>query len=241
MKNRFPRLHRFLLDRLTPGEALGLHLTIGVLLLWLAAWIFGEIATDVIEHKEITVLDAWLAHWLHTRATPATTQALLVITHWHGTLGVSVMATILALALFRRRAYYWVLAVAMAVPGGSALNVGLKHVFQRARPSFDNPLLSLETYSFPSGHTVGATLLYGVLAAYLVCTVRHWGARCAIAGLACVMVALVGLSRMALGVHYLSDVLAGVAEGAAWLAICITAVSTLRRRRVGRATNEELP
>ena len=236
MKTRFPRLYSFVAARFTPGEALGLHLTAGVALLLFAGWIFGEIAGDVIAHEEITVLDAWLAQWFHTRATPATTRALLFITHWHGTLGVSLMALVLAGYLARRKAWYWLLAVAVTVPGGMLLNVALKLVFQRARPSFDNPLLTLDTYSFPSGHTVGATLLYGVLAAYLSCLMRHWGARAAIAAGACLMVALVGLSRMGLGVHYLSDVLAAVAEGSAWLAVCITAVSTLRRRRAARAT-----
>jgi membrane-associated phospholipid phosphatase len=190
----------------------------------------------VFAHEEITVLDAWLAQWLHVRATPASTNTLLFITHWHGSLGVSLMALALAIYLARRKAWYWLLAVAVTVPGGMLLNAALKLVFRRVRPSFDNPLLTLDTYSFPSGHTVGATLLYGVLAAYLCCLVRHWGARAAIAGAACVMVALVGLSRMGLGVHYLSDVLAAVAEGTAWLAICITAISTLRRRRAARAT-----
>jgi membrane-associated phospholipid phosphatase len=236
MKNRFPRLTTFVAARFTPGEALGLHLTAGVALLLFAGWIFGEIAGDVIAQRDITVLDAWLAQWLHVRATPASTGALLFITHWHSSLGVSLMALVLAICLARRKAWYWLLAVAVTVPGGMLLNAALKLVFQRVRPSFDNPLLTLDTYSFPSGHTVGATLLYGVLAAYLSCQVRHWGARAAIAGAACLMVALVGLSRMGLGVHYLSDVLAAVAEGTAWLAICITAISTLRRRRAARAT-----
>jgi undecaprenyl-diphosphatase len=114
------------------------------------------------------------------------------------------------------------------------LNVALKHVFQRARPSFDDPLLSLLTYSFPSGHTAAATVFYGLLACYLVRRAHAWRARVLIVLAAVAMVVLVALSRMYLGAHYLSDVLAAAAEGAAWLAICITAVSTLQRRRLAR-------
>jgi len=95
-------------------------------------------------------------------------------------------------------------------------------------------LLSLLTYSFPSGHTAAATVFYGLLACYLVRRVHAWRARVAIALAAAAMVVLVALSRMYLGAHYLSDVLAAAAEGAAWLAICITAVSTLHRRRLAR-------
>jgi len=120
------------------------------------------------------------------------------------------------------------------VPGGMLLNVALKHAFRRIRPSFDDPLLSLVTYSFPSGHTAAATVFYGLLACYLVRRTQAWRVRVLIVAGAVAMVMLVALSRMYLGVHYLSDVLAAAAEGAAWLAICVTAVSTLHRRRLAR-------
>ena len=126
----------------------------------------------------------------------------------------------------------WLLTLLMAVPGGMLLNVLLKSVFQRARPHFDDPLLILDSYSFPSGHTVAATLFYGVLAAYLISLPgMRWGRRLAAALSAVLMVALVALSRVYLGVHYLSDVLAGAAEGCAWLTVCVTASASLRRHR----------
>jgi undecaprenyl-diphosphatase len=100
-------------------------------------------------------------------------------------------------------------------------------------------LLTLSTYSFPSGHTAAATVFYGLLACYLLRRVQAWPARAAIVAACCLMVGLVALSRMYLGVHYLSDVLAATLEGAAWLATCITAVSTLQRRRHARARGRE--
>ena len=124
---------------------------------------------------------------------------------------------------------------ALAVPLGMLLNVLLKNIFQRARPSFEHPLLTLTTYSFPSGHAAAATLLYGVLGAYLVCTCKGW--RRALAGcLAVAMVALVGLSRIYLGAHYLSDVAAAVASSVGWLAIVFTSVATWRKRQTTLAT-----
>jgi undecaprenyl-diphosphatase len=84
---------------------------------------------------------------------------------------------------------------------------------------------------------VAATLFYGLIAAYFVCLTSRWKTRLLIVAVACVMVGLVGLSRMYLGVHYLSDVLAAIAEGCGWLAVCITGVSTLRRRRAARASS----
>lgn len=235
MRITSPALQKFLTSRLSPEGAFGLHLTAGLALVLLAATIFGNIAEDVMSADEITVIDQRVAQWFHLHGTPPFTRFLLFITNWHGPLGVSVMAVLLAVYFYRKRARHWLLALIVTVPGGMLLNVLMKFSFQRTRPSFDNPLLTLHTYSFPSGHTAAATLFYGLLASYLVVICKQWGVRAAVVALACTMVALVGLSRVYLGVHYLSDVLAAVPEGVAWLAICITAISTLRRRHAARA------
>lgn len=99
------------------------------------------------------------------------------------------------------------------VPAGMLLNVGLKHAFQRARPVLEEPLVHLLTYSFPSGHAVASTVFYGA-----VCTLalRHARSRALRAGVVVAgvaMVLLVCFSRVYLGAHYLSDVIAGVAVG----------------------------
>lgn len=233
----FSRLRCFVTARLSPEGAAGLHLTLGIGLILAAAWLFGVIAGDVVSGAPITLLDVALAHYLHRHASAALTACMLVVTHWHGMIGTALMALMLAAFFHVRRATYWRLAVLVVVPGGMLLNVLLKLAFQRARPSFDDPLLTLTSYSFPSGHTLNAVLLYGLLASWLVMRHRRAGTRVAIVAGACAMVALVGLSRMILGVHYLSDVLAASAEGCAWLAVCITAISTLRRRREAQAHN----
>jgi membrane-associated phospholipid phosphatase len=236
LKNSLPRLQRFAAARLSPEGEFGLHLTVGVVLLVLAAWAFGNVAEEVVEGDAITLFDVKLANWLHAHARTggALTSAMLFVTHWHSVVGMLAMVALLGYWLYRRKAYYWLLALVFTVPGGMLLNVLLKITFQRARPRFDEPLLTLSTYSFPSGHTVAATLFYGLLAAYLTRYCHKWSERIVVALLACLMVALVGASRMYLGAHYLTDILAAVAEGCAWLAVCITAVSTLRRRREAR-------
>jgi membrane-associated phospholipid phosphatase len=234
----FPRLHRFVVARLSPEEATGLHMTIGLALMVAAAWVFGGIAEDVVDGDDITVLDAWLANWLHHHAAEPMTSVMLVITHWHSMVGSAIMALLLAAFFYVRKLHYWLLAELFVVPGGMLLNVLLKYVFQRERPSFDEPLLTLTTYSFPSGHTANAALLYGLIGCWLWMRYRRPRARAAIVGAACAMVALVAFSRMYLGVHYLSDVLAASAEGVAWLAVCVTGVSTLRRRRAMRAAQQ---
>jgi membrane-associated phospholipid phosphatase len=238
MKKNFPRLHRHLAARFSPTEVLGLHLTVGIVVMLAFAWTFGHIASAVMTDAGVVRFDARIAHWFNQRWQSAWTPYMLVITHWHRPVGVLVMAALLGGWMWRRRAFYWLLALLLSVPGGMLLNVLLKYTFQRARPSFDDPLITLATYSFPSGHTSGATFFYGLLAAWLVCAYRGWGVRVFAVLLAVCMVGLVALSRVYLGAHYLSDVLAGVAEGGAWLAVCITAVSTLRRSRAARANQQ---
>ena len=235
-------LHRFLAARFSPEGETGLHFTIGIALILCAALAFGEIAEDVVEGDTITLVDVQLAHWFRRRAVSGSgfTDAMLLITHWNGIVGSSIMGVLLALWFWYRKAHYWLVVVLVSVPGGMLLNVALKHIFRRARPTLEDPLLTLSTYSFPSGHTAAATVFYGLLACYLVRRLRSWPARMAVMAACVLMVMLVALSRMYLGVHYLSDVLAASAEGAAWLAVCITAVSTLRRRRMARARGREV-
>jgi undecaprenyl-diphosphatase len=136
----------------------------------------------------------------------------------------------MAVVLYRRAQRHWLLALVLAVPVGVAINVLLKHLFRRARPVPDEPLMTLATYSFPSGHTAGTALFYGVLAAYIVFRTHSTRVRAAaVLGWLCA-VGLVGFSRVYLGVHYLSDVVAAAAWSCAWLAVCLLAANRVQLR-----------
>lgn len=231
MNHRFSLLKAFIKARWSPESYLGLHLTLGMLTLIGAGWLFGGLAEDVVSHDAITVFDVELSNWLHGHAVPALTDSMLVLTNMHGTLGISLWTSVFALYLASKKSWYWLLALVTAVPGGMLLNVAMKLVFHRTRPSFDNPLITLASYSFPSGHAAGTTLFYGMLAAYLVARTPPWSIRLLIVLCAALLIAAVAFSRVYLGVHYFSDVLAGCAEAVAWLAVCLTAVGGMRHRR----------
>ena len=121
----------------------------------------------------------------------------------------------------------------LAVPGGLVLNALLKLAFERARPALDHPLVHLTTFSFPSGHATGATVWWGFVLV-LWCSSRP-GAAARIAGTIAVVavVLLTALSRVYLGAHYPSDVLAGIAEGTLWLLVCFSGAQAVARRRAG--------
>lgn len=220
---------KFLRARLNPASYLGLQLTLGVLIVVGASWIFGSIADEVLEQEEFVAIDKQISQWLNGLATPRLTEIMLKISDLHGVQGMSVLLLIAALVLAWKRYWTWLVILLVAVPGGAAINVLMKKVFERTRPQFESPLLMLTDYSFPSGHTSASTLFYGVLAALLVPRIRLWRWRALVCMGALCLVALVAFSRLYLGAHFLSDVLAGFSVGVAWLALCLTATHTFAR------------
>ena len=223
----------FVQARLSREGVLGLHLTLGILFLSLATWTFADLAEDVANGEPLTISDARFSNWLHAHATPWLTKVMLVITNLHSTVGITTMSLLVAIYLWRRKFRRWVLGFLVTVYGGMLLNFWLKGVFQRARPHFDDPLLILTSYSFPSGHTMAATVFYGALSAIIISQLRDWRWKILTILAASLMISLVGFSRIYLGAHYLSDVLGAIIEGAAWLTLCLTAFETMRRRRRG--------
>jgi membrane-associated phospholipid phosphatase len=225
----------FVRARLSPDSYLGLQLTVGALALTGFSWLFGGIAEDVASGDPLTLVDLRLAQWFQGHADPALTQAMLVLTHLHGVVAICVFVAVAAAILLWKRAWYWLMALALAVPGGMLVNVLMKLAFQRGRPVVDHPVLVLTTYSFPSGHVAGATLFYGFLVAYFAARPGQWSHKVVAAVAAIAIVVLVALSRMVLGVHYLSDVLAAFAEGMAWLTLCLVGTRTYSQFRLGNA------
>ena len=200
-----------------------------------AGTIFFGLAWNVATHDTIVTIDAKVAAWLHNHATPPVTMAMLAITHANSTIPVTAATLVFCFMLARMRQWYWMASVALAVGGGMLLNVGLKHAYERARPHFDDPFVTLHTYSFPSGHTAGATLFYGVLAAYLVSRSYSHRRRAMWVALAIAAIALVAFSRIYLGAHYLSDVLAAACSSTVWLVLALATGRAVVHRRMRAA------
>lgn len=214
----------------SPRAELALRLGVGALLLIAAAWLFGAIAEDVATSDRLTVLDVEVARWLRAHATPTLTHWMLFVTNLHSTIAVSCYAAVVAAALGWRRQWRTLATVFLSVGGGLLLNVLMKLAFHRARPVLDDPLLTLSSYSFPSGHVAGSTLAYGLLVAWAFTKTRRLRWRLLAIGAATGVIALVAFTRMYLGVHYLSDVVAAFAEGVAWLALCLSGLAVFWRR-----------
>jgi undecaprenyl-diphosphatase len=218
---RLKKLIAFLRARLTREGFLGLHLTVSIIVLIAATWLFAAIAEDVVTGDRIIILDARFSGWLHTHGSSTLTKFMLLVSYVHRTLPVLVATAVICLYLWIRGLRFWVLTFVISVGGGSLLNVLLKFIFHRPRPYFGNPLLILKTYSFPSGHTLMAAVFYGTLCALVVSRTKNGKWRVAAVAGAMTLIALVGFSRIYLGAHYLSDVVAAMLEGIAWLTLSI--------------------
>ena len=147
----------------------------------------------------------------------------------------AVLALIVVLVagfLLIERRYGMVVLVFAASFGGGILNAVLKALFDRPRPTVVPPLAIVGSSSFPSGHSLIAAVVYLTLGALLARTTTRWRLRLYYLGVALGMSGLIGLSRIYLGVHYPSDVLAGWAAGALWALFCELVAQRLQRRGV---------
>lgn len=177
-----------------------------------------------------------LAHewavYFHTRSATGLFVALTVLGTPVG-LGVLV-AIVCAIALFRGKPYR-ALYLAGTAAVGALLNVALKNVFERARPDLSVALREASGFSFPSGHAMGSTIVFGALAYLAYRLTWPWRRRAAtIAGCATLAIGI-ATSRIYLGVHWISDVAAGIAAGGLWLVVSIVAYETFRLLRALRA------
>ena len=215
-------------DRL---RAFGLPLLGALLILFTSLWAFGLLADYVTDND--TGDDQQLAEWLRGRATEPLTDVFRAITTL-GNFVTLVVVTVIAVAvLWRRRERIDAVLVAAAFLGAQVLSTGMKLGFRRERPFFPDPLATESTFSFPSGHALVSLAVYGSIALVLARRLQRRSDRIVLFGATALLVLAIGFSRLYLGVHFLSDVLAGFAAGAAWLALLYVALE-LRTRYTSR-------
>ena len=200
-----------------------------------ALGVFGGLA-DVVSGGAIPAVDAAVLSWLQERASPALDRVAYVASFVGAELILPLLVLFGALFAIHRR---WgaVLSLVVITIGAQHLDTILKGAFRRVRPNpVSSPFLEIlpdQAFSFPSGHAMVAAAFYLFLA-YVAWRVlpRGWRVLCSAALL--LVILCVGLSRLYLGVHYLTDVIAGFAAGAGWTVVTILAGHLLalpRRRR----------
>jgi len=217
-------------SHLPPAVFLALRLGLGFALVVAGAALFAEAMEALDAQEELGHFDSALAETLRARLTPGVLRAFAWVTHLGDVLTLVVLGAAVALALLWRGRRWLALGWVLALCGNGLLTRVLKAVFERARPWHDHGVAVASGFSFPSGHSSGAVVAYGMLG-YLLW--RHLAPRWRLPVLlaASATAFCVGSSRIFLQVHFASDVLAGFASGGAWLVVSVGSIEALRAYR----------
>ena len=226
-------LRRTLRRRFSREEAEGLTLTLGFLAAALIVAAFGLLAREVFAVSGSGELDREVSRRVMSAPIPggpATARAASILGDWRF-LAPATAATAAVLAARGRRVSAMLFVA--AVLGGLGLEIVLKIAFHRPRPELPELIAPLTTYSFPSGHATMATVFCAGLAAVVFHVTRRPLVRALAACLAALAIAAVALSRIYLGVHWLTDVSAGFLVGLFWVVAAATATEVVAGRRRG--------
>ena len=198
------------------GSSIGVVSFVGCLaLLMVLGWLCQEVW-----EREAFSFDTNILLWIHQSATPILDSIMLNITGLADPPMVAAIFFGTTFWLWRRRKYSQIKVFAIACIGGLALNIGLKIFFAKPRPQLWHQLIVETSSSFPSGHALGSMVVYGFLA-YLLATEFPRSSRLIYAVMTG-LILLIGLSRLYLGVHWLTDVIAGYLVGFLWVITCIS-------------------
>lgn len=213
------------------GRRVGAHTTlvvtlaIGVVLAFLMSYLVARIYDGVTDRDGISALDVPVLTTAQGLRSPALDWFAAAVAYVFGPIGMPLMAVaaILVLAL-RRRSWTPVILIGAGGIGSLLMTIAGKDIIGRVRPPFADAIPPFEsTPSFPSGHTLNATVIAGIVAYLLILRQRTALARGITITLAALLAITVGVTRIVLAAHWFTDVLAGWLLGLAWLAIVITA------------------
>ena len=201
-----------------------------------AMWVFATLAEEVLE-KESYAFDTSILLALRELHTPLRDQIMLGLTFLGEPKLLLVICLSLGIVLLARNHRSEAATIGLAAGGAIGLNLLLKKLFARDRPQLWERTVDVRFYSFPSGHAMISMVIYGLLGSFLGS--RFPKQRWLIYSLTVVLVAAIGFSRLYLGVHWPTDVIAGYAAGLIWLMACIFSLEIWKQFRASSAVSEE--
>lgn len=242
---RIRRRYRAQLDfvsrRLRPEGVLGLSLTVSLLALAAVGWAFGAVVQDVVSGDDAARVDGPTMAFFARHREPWLTTVMKVLT----TLGGStLLVPVLALAGLtwwaRRRSWRPLALLAGAYLGAVVLSRVVKVLTHRPRPPLRLAVGHFGGLAFPSGHATQAVAAWGMLAALAAVESPRWGRKVLVWTMAVAVAALVGVTRLYLGAHWLTDVLGGWALGAVWLTVVLVLARTVPSVRGGSRAGQNV-
>lgn len=216
--------------RFQPGNALGLELTGGLVVIALLGIGFGKVLQDVSQHQNLFHLDAPLLNWLMRHTEGGVTTAMKVITIFGSSAFISIAAGLLAIWFMAKSRPARAFLIVVAPLGAFALERTIKAIVDRP-PLPVQPLVHTSGSSFPSSHATLAAAFYLVVALLLARATHSWRLKVIIWTVVISFIGAIGFSRLYLRAHWLTDVLGGFALGTAWMAVVASGLGVWQRAR----------
>ncbi|WP_052342720.1 phosphatase PAP2 family protein [Bacillus sp. EB01] len=183
-------------------------------------YVFILLSSELMEKRPF-LFDQKIIDTIGFYASPLMDRLMLLITEMGSKLMLGLLLVISMIWLFIKHKNVWgILSYFMAVAGGGLVNLWLKSFFERERPTV-NRIIEADGFSFPSGHSMGSMTYYGFLGYSVIRSKYKPLLKVGWIFLFSLIILLIGISRIYLGVHYPSDVLAGYMAGGVWLVLCI--------------------
>ena len=211
-------------------------LLIAVATISLGIWAFGALASEVME-GETMAFDREILQALRDPkdptdpiGPPVVAEAMRDLTALGSITVVFLLTAIISVFLGLQGQKRLALLICAAVSGGSAFSSILKEVFQRSRPDLVPPWITVYSSSFPSGHAMVSATAYLTLGALFARSVKQKPLKGYVLGVAIILTVLVGISRVYLGVHWPTDVLAGWTAGSVWAILCSNVAKRLQQQ-----------
>lgn len=225
----------FVRRRLDPAQRYGLRATLFGLAITLVGVPFGLLLDQVIRRGGFIQIDTSAAIALHdaVRGHPALIQGLRWLTFVGTPQALTVVVVICSILLLMSHRYRLMAFLIATAVGGGIIDSIVKILVNRDRPNLADPLIPLHGKSFPSGHAMSSMVVYGAVLLIFIPVTSKRRRMISVFGVLALVTAI-GMSRLALGVHYITDVLGGFVLGLAWL-IASTAAFSIWRQERGRA------
>jgi membrane-associated protein len=223
-----PRARAFLFRRFSPGDYLGLNLTIGLGLSFVTLVIFGATMNALLSSDAVPQFDLQLAAALRETATPARDVFWRVVSRMATGPALAVPALLIVLLLAARRNWLFLTGSIASAAGALLLDLAVRHFFMHTHSAATAHAAA--ELGAPSAQALGAVVGYGMIAYFLVLHVPSRRAATLVVCAAIALVIAICFGRLYLGTRFFSDIVSGVAAGSVWLCACLTGLEVARRR-----------
>ncbi|GAA4295226.1 phosphatase PAP2 family protein [Nibribacter koreensis] len=239
LKKKYPRFFKFLHARFKTDHFYGLPLTVFLLLIGFTLFLLSQLVENVVNSEATKAMDIQVTAFFFDMRSAELSLFLYAFTHLGNVYGVTAMTLLAGIFLYVKRMYQHLVALIISVLGSGITMDVLKTYFSRERPLDVAFYVPENSFSFPSGHAASAMALVGLLAYFCLLEVKHQRAKILLFLMGLLYVLLIGISRIYLGVHFLTDVVAGFLLGLLWVVMAVGVLEYLAIDRVKQAVSKE--